>query len=197
MALVGTKVKELRKALGVVGGSAPAAEAGGGEEEEEEDEEEMEPADGGHAMYLAAWIWCRDEYKKGGRGVHKIRAEALGMAQFSRFVPSAKTILDAAKNDLREPRDYTNSTRVPHMPTDATDAVAKVVVAMRALPLECEKLLAVLDHRFFNGKKGENARFLLDEQSKKPREKPAAAEAPAAQTQDEQEKALADQYGFF
>ena len=46
MALVGTKVKELRKALGVVGGSAPAAEAGGGEEEEDEDEEEMEPADG-------------------------------------------------------------------------------------------------------------------------------------------------------
>jgi hypothetical protein len=39
MALVGTKVKELRKALGVVGGSAPAAEAGGGEEEEEEEEE--------------------------------------------------------------------------------------------------------------------------------------------------------------
>ena len=38
MALVGTKVKELRKALGVVGGSAPAAEAGGGEEEEEEEE---------------------------------------------------------------------------------------------------------------------------------------------------------------
>ena len=37
MALVGTKVKELRKALGVVGGSAPAAEAGGGEEEEEEE----------------------------------------------------------------------------------------------------------------------------------------------------------------
>ena len=33
MALVGTKVKELRKALGVVGGSAPAAEAGGGGEE--------------------------------------------------------------------------------------------------------------------------------------------------------------------
>ena len=38
MALVGTKVRELRKALGVVGGSAPAAEAGGGEEEEEEEE---------------------------------------------------------------------------------------------------------------------------------------------------------------
>ena len=37
MALVGTKVRELRKALGVVGGSAPAAEAGGGEEEEEEE----------------------------------------------------------------------------------------------------------------------------------------------------------------
>ena len=46
MALVGTKVKELREVLGVVGGSAPAAEAGGGEEEEDEDEEEMEPADG-------------------------------------------------------------------------------------------------------------------------------------------------------
>ena len=134
MALVGTKVKELRKALGVVGGSAPAAEAGGGEEEEEEEEEEggeMEPADGGHGMYLSAWIWCRDEHKKGGGGVHKIRTRALGVAQFSRFVPSAGAILDAAKNDLKEPRGYTKSTRVPHMPKDATGAVAEVAVAMR------------------------------------------------------------------
>ena len=67
---------------------------------------------------------------------------------------------------------------------------------MYALPLECEKLLAVLDHRFFNGKKGASARTLLDEQSKKPRGQPGAAEAPAAPTQEEQETALADEYGF-
>ena len=91
----------------------------------------MEPADGGHGMYLSAWIWCRDEHKKGGGGVHKIRTRALGVAQFSRFVPSAGAILDAAKNDLKEPRGYTKSTRVPHMPKDATGAVAEVAVAMR------------------------------------------------------------------
>ena len=82
-------------------------------------------------MYLSAWIWCRDEHKKGGGGVHKIRTRALGVAQFSRFVPSARAILDAAKNDLKEPRGYTKSTRVPHMPKDATGAVAEVAVAMR------------------------------------------------------------------
>ena len=50
---------------------------------------------------------------------------------------------------------------------------------MYALPLECEKLPAVMGHRFFNDKGGASARVLLNEQSKMPREAPAAVAAAA------------------
>ena len=67
---------------------------------------------------------------------------------------------------------------------------------MYALPLECEKLLAVMDHQFFNGKRGASARVLLDEQSKMPREAPAAVAAAAPPTEAEEQKALNRRFGF-
>ena len=67
---------------------------------------------------------------------------------------------------------------------------------MCALPLECEKLLAVMDHQFFNGKRGASARVLLDEQSKMPREAPAAVAAAAPPTEAEEQKALNRRFGF-
>ena len=67
---------------------------------------------------------------------------------------------------------------------------------MYALPLECEKLLAVMDHRFFNDKRGASARVLLDEQSKMPREAPAAVAAAAPPTEAEEQGAPIGQFGF-
>ena len=67
---------------------------------------------------------------------------------------------------------------------------------MYALPLECEKLLAVMDHRFFNDKKGAEARVLLAEQSEMPREAPAAVAAAAPPTEEEEQEALIAQIGF-
>ena len=67
---------------------------------------------------------------------------------------------------------------------------------MHALPLECEEPLAVMDHRFFNDKRGASARVLLDEQSKMPREAPAAVAAAAPPTEEEEQEALIALIGF-
>ena len=67
---------------------------------------------------------------------------------------------------------------------------------MYALPLECEKLPAVMGHRFFNDKRGASARFLLNEQSKMPREAPAAVAAAAPPTGAEGQGAPIGQFGF-
>ena len=67
---------------------------------------------------------------------------------------------------------------------------------MYALPLECEKLLAVMGHRFFNDKRGASARVLLNEQSKMPREAPAAVAAAAPPTGAEGQGAPIGQFGF-
>ena len=124
MALVGDAVRAYRQAIGHAEGSAAAAAA---EEEEDDDDDD----DDGHAKYLAAWIWCRDEYKKRERGAAKIRLEALDKKEFSRCVPSVPTILDASRNNLDMPRNMSNPTRAPHMPEEVTDKVAETVAMMR------------------------------------------------------------------
>ena len=87
----------------------------------------------------------------------------------------------------------TNQNHFPHAMLSKAETYHPV---MYALPLECEKLLAVLDHRFFSEKRGVSARMLLDEQSKRPREpedQEAAAAADAAAAAEEQ---LAAKFGF-
>ena len=126
MALVGDAVRAYRQAIGHAEGSAAAAA-----EEEEDDDDDDDDDDDGHAKYLAAWIWCRDEYKKRERGAAKIRLEALDKKEFSRCVPSVPTILDASRNNLDMPRNMSNPTRAPHMPEEVTDKVAETVAMMR------------------------------------------------------------------
>ena len=93
----------------------------------------------------------------------------------------------------------TNQNHFPHAMLSKAETYHPV---MYALPLECEKLLAVLDHRFFSEKRGVSARMLLDEQSKRPREPEdqeaaAAADATAvAAAAAAAEEQLAAKFGF-
>ena len=53
---------------------------------------------------------------------------------------------------------------------------------------EHEKLLGVYDHRYFNGRRAETGRVLLDEESKKPSSK-SGETTPAEATASEQQAA--------
>jgi len=137
MVLVGNCFKvlrdEIRREVGHVETAAAMEQSEEEDEESSEEEDEEEPEDGGHSQYLAAWTWCRDEYQKakGKKGAGKIRNDALSMKKFGGRVPSAPTIIAAARDNLKEPKDFSNPTRRPHMPNELTDKVAEIVAAMR------------------------------------------------------------------